>query len=227
MTDPHAGQPVLTAGLPLAEAEAAMVLVHGRGASAEDILGLGRELRHPGFVYLAPQAAPIGGWPAWYPKSFLAPLEENEPWLSSALARLGEVLERVATVGPGLARTVLLGFSQGACLSFEHAARNPARYGAVVGLTGGLLGPPGRRFDFAGRFDATPVLLAAGDPDPHVPWARVEETAGVFERMGAEVVLRRYPGMAHTVNEEELELTRELMRRVVQGPARPRRGRGD
>lgn len=227
MTDPHAGQPILTAGLPLEEAEAAMVLVHGRGASAEDILGLGRELRHPGFAYLAPQAAPIGGWPAWYPKSFLAPLEENEPWLSSALARLGEVLKSVAERGPGLARTVLLGFSQGACLSLEHAARNPARYGAVVGLTGGLLGPSGRRFDFEGDFDGTPVLLAAGDPDPHVPWERVEETARVFEAMDAEVALRRYPGIGHTVNEEELELTRDLMRRVVQEPARPRRGRGD
>jgi predicted esterase len=220
MTDPHAGQPVSTAGLPLEEAEAAMVLVHGRGASAEDILGLGRELGHPGFAYLAPQAALVGGRPAWYPQSFLAPLAENEPWLTSALARLAEVLRSVAERGPGLARTVLLGFSQGACLSLEHAARNPERYGAVVGLTGGLLGPPGQRFNFAGRFAATPVLLAAGDPDPHVPWARVEETASVFESMGAEVVLRRYPGMAHTVNEEELELTRELMRRVVEAPPR-------
>jgi phospholipase/carboxylesterase len=217
MTDPHAGQPVLTAGRPLEEAEAAMVLVHGRGATAESILELGRALHHPGFAYLAPQAAAVGGWPAWYPRSFLAPLEDNEPWLSSALARLAELLERVATTGPGLARTILLGFSQGACLSLEHAARNPARYGAVVGLTGGLLGPPGRRFDFAGDFGATPVLLAAGDPDPHVPWARVEETAGVLESLGAEVDLRRYPRMGHTVNEEELELTRELMRRVRDG----------
>jgi predicted esterase len=222
MTDPHAGQPVLTAGRPLEEAEAAMVLVHGRGASAEDLLGLGRELRHPGFAYLAPQAAPIGGWPAWYPKSFLEPLAENEPWLSSALARIAEVLRSVAERGPGFARTVLLGFSQGACLSLEYAARNPERYGAVVGLTGGLLGPSGHRFDLKGDLAGTPVLLAAGDPDPHVPWVRVEETARVFESMGAEVVLRRYPGMAHTVNEEELELTRELMRRVVE-EAPPRR----
>lgn len=219
MPDPHAGQSILTAGRPLAEAEAAMVLVHGRGASAEDILGLARELRHPGFAYLAPQAATVGGWPAWYPKSFLAPLEENEPWLSSALARLGDVVARAATEGPGLARTILLGFSQGACLTLEYAARNPARYGAVVGLTGGLLGPPGREFGFHGDLEGAPVLLAAGDPDPHVPWARVEETARVFESMGAEVILRRYAGMGHTINQEELELTRELMLRVVSAGA--------
>lgn len=211
MNGPHGDQPVRTAGRPLGEAGAAMVLVHGRGASAESILELGRALRHPGFAYLAPQAR--GG--SWYPRSFLAPMEENEPWLSSALAKLGAVLDEVAEGGPGLDRTVLLGFSQGACLVLEHAARNPARYGAVVGLTGGLQGPPSRRFDFEGDFEGTPVLLAAGDPDPHVPWSRVEETAGVFGSLGAEVTLRRYPGMPHTVNEEELALTRELMARLV------------
>lgn len=211
MTDPHGDQPVLTRGRPLAEAGAALVLVHGRGASAEGILELGAALGHPGFAYLAPQAE--SG--TWYPRSFLAPLDENQPWLSSALAKVGTVLDGVAERGPGLERTVLLGFSQGACLALEYAARHPARYGAVVGLTGGLQGPPGRPFDFRGDFGGTPVLLAAGDPDPHVPWSRVEETAEVFRRLGAEVTLRRYPGMPHTVSEEELALTRELMARVV------------
>lgn len=211
MSDPHGDKPVLTAGRPLGAAGAAMVLVHGRGASAESILELGRALRHPGFAYLAPQAR--GG--SWYPRSFLAPMEENEPWLSSSLGKLGAVLAEAAEGGPGLDRTVLLGFSQGACLALEHAARNPARYGAVVGLTGGLQGPPGRRFDFEGDLHGTPVLLAAGDPDPHVPWSRVEETAEVFRRLGAEVTLRRYPGMPHTVNEEELTLVRELMARLA------------
>jgi predicted esterase len=213
MNDPHRGQPVLAAGRPLAEAGAgaAMVLVHGRGASAEGILDLGRALHHRAFAYLAPQASEG----TWYPNSFLAPLEENEPWLSSALGTVGAAVGEAAERGPGLARTILLGFSQGACLALEYAARHPARYGALVGLTGGLQGPPGRRFDFTGDFGGTPVLLAAGDPDPHVPWSRVEETAEVFRALGAEVTLRRYPGMPHTVSEEELAFVRELMARVA------------
>jgi len=211
MNDPHRDQPVLAAGRPLAEAMAAMVLVHGRGASAASILELGLALDHSAFAYLAPQASQG----TWYPKSFLAPLKENEPWLSSALGKVGAVMAEVVKKGPGLERTILLGFSQGACLALEYAARNPARYGAVVGLTGGLQGPPGRRFDFDGDFAGTPVLLAAGDPDPHVPWSRVEETAEAFRSLGAEVTLRRYPGLPHTVNDEELALVRELMTRVV------------
>ncbi|HEX6199558.1 MAG TPA: dienelactone hydrolase family protein [Thermoanaerobaculia bacterium] len=216
MNDPHRDQSVLAAGKPLAEAGAAMVLVHGRGASAEGILELGRALHDPAFAYLAPQASRG----TWYPNSFLAPLEENEPWLASALRTVGAVVGEAAERGPGLARTILLGFSQGACLALEYAARNPDRYGAVVGLTGGLQGPPGRPFDFTGDFGGTPVFLAAGDPDPHVPWSRVEETAEVFRSLGAEVTLRRYPGMPHTVNEEELALVRELMARVVGEPGR-------
>lgn len=211
MNDPHGDQPVLAAGRPLVEAGAVMVLVHGRGASAEDILELGRALHHPAFAYLAPQASRG----TWYPKSFLSPLEENEPWLSSALGKVGAVVGEAAEHGPGSARTILLGFSQGACLALEYAARHPARYGAVVGLTGGLQGPPERRFDFTGDFGRTPVLLAAGDPDPHVPWSRVEETAAVFRSLGAEVTLRRYPGRPHAVSEEELALVRELSARVV------------
>ena len=209
--DPHRGQPVATAGLPLAQAAGVLLLVHGRGATARSILTLADPLHDPQWAYLAPQAA--GG--TWYPQGFLAPLEDNEPWLSSALARLRRVLDQVAAAGPGLDRTVILGFSQGACLALETAARNPARYGAVVGLTGGLIGPPGRPLGLAGDLAGTPVLLAAGDPDPHVPWWRVEETAAAFAALGAEVDLRRYPGLPHTVNEEELALTRELMRRAV------------
>jgi predicted esterase len=178
------------------------------------MLGLAAHLHHPACAVLAPQAA--GG--TWYPRSFMAPFAANEPWLSSALRRVGRMLAEVEAGGPGRRRTVILGFSQGACLALELAARHPTRYGAVVGLTGGLLGPPGRRFDFAGSFAGTPALLAAGDPDPHVPWSRVEETARVYATLGAEVTLRRYPGLPHTVNDEELALARELVRRAVEEP---------
>lgn len=213
--DPHAGQPVVTAGPPLEEAAAAMVLVHGRGATAQGMLPLARELAHPGFTYLAPQAADS----TWYPQRFMAPLEANEPYLTSALAAVWRVVEEIAVAGVPAERTILLGFSQGACLTLELVVRHARRYGAVVGLTGGLPGPPGRDFDFEGDFAGTPVLLAAGDPDPHVPWHRVEETAGVLRDLGAEVTLERYPGMGHTVNEEELQLTRALMERAAATPA--------
>ncbi len=214
--DPHAGAPVLAAGRELGEAVGAMVLLHGRGATAEDILGLAAELRHPGFSYLAPQAAGH----TWYPYSFLAPLEENEPSLTSALALVSRLVERVGAAGLAPERTVLLGFSQGACLAAEWALRNPGRYGAVASLTGGFLGPLGplgteRRF--AGDLPGTPVLLGAGDPDPHVPWSRVEETAEAFRTLGAAVTLRRYPGLGHAINPEELELVRGLMATVGNG----------
>lgn len=213
--DPHAGQPVVAAGPPLEEAAAAMVLVHGRGATAQGMIPLARELAQPGFTYLAPQAADS----TWYPQRFMAPLEANEPYLTSALAAVWRVVEEAAAAAVPAERTILLGFSQGACLTLELAARHARRYGAVVGLTGGLIGPPGRDFDFAGDFAGTPVLLASGDPDPHVPWSRVEETAGVLRDLGAEVTLERYPGMGHTINEEQLQMTRALMERVVGTPA--------
>lgn len=215
--DPHAGQPVVAAGPPLEEAAAAMVLVHGRGATAQGMIPLARELAQPRFTYLAPQAADS----TWYPQRFMAPLEANEPYLTSALAAVWRVVEEAAAAGVSAERTILLGFSQGACLTLELAARHARRYGAVVGLTGGLIGPPGRDFDFAGDFAGTPVLLASGDPDPHVPWSRVEETAGVLRDLGAEVTLERYPGMGHTINEEQLRMTRALMERLVGTPAEP------
>jgi predicted esterase len=184
-----------------------MVMVHGRGATAESILELARELRHPELAYVAPQAA---GY-TWYPYSFLAPLERNEPGLSSGLARLGEVLDLLAAEGIPPERTILLGFSQGACLSVEFAARNARRYGGVAGLSGGLIGPPGTPRSYTGSFAGTPVFLGCSDRDPHIPRERVDETAEVLRRMGAEVTERIYPALGHTVNEDELEQVRRMV----------------
>ena len=204
---PHEKQPVETAGQPLAEAEAAMILLHGRGATARSILMLAQELNQPGFAYLAPQAA---GY-TWYPQSFLAPIEQNEPHLSSALALVGDVLARAAGGGVPGERTILLGFSQGACLATEYAARNAGRYGGVVALSGGLIGPPGTPRDYEGSFEGTPFFFGCSDVDPHIPVERVHESAGVAEGMGAAVTTRIYPGMGHTVNQDELEAVRQMM----------------
>lgn len=165
---PHQGQPLAVAGRPFREAAAAMVMVHGRGATAESILELARELRHPELAYLAPQAVGL----TWYPHSFLAPLERNEPGLSSGLARLGEVLDLLESAGIPPERTILLGFSQGACLTLEFAARNARHYGGIVGLSGGLIGPPGTPRSYAGSFAGTPVFLGCSDRDPHIPRER-------------------------------------------------------
>jgi predicted esterase len=204
---PHQGQPIVAAGRPLSEAAVAMVMVHGRGATAESILELAREFRHPEFAYVAPQAA---GY-TWYPYSFLAPMSMNEPGLSSGLARIGEVLGRLEAEGIPPERTILLGFSQGACLSLEFAARNARRYGGVVGLSGGLIGPPGTPRAYEGSLAGTPVFLGCSDRDPHIPRERVDETAEVMREMGAEVTERIYPGLGHTVNEDELEFVRRMM----------------
>jgi phospholipase/carboxylesterase len=203
----HRGQPVLAAGRALAEAEAAMVMVHGRGGSAEDILGLSAELRRPELAYVAPQAAGS----SWYPFSFMAPMEQNEPGLSSGLELLGDLVAHLKKGGIPAERIFLLGFSQGACLSLEFAARNARRYGGVVALSGGLIGPPGTPRDYAGSFAGTPVFLGCSDRDPHIPKERVDESAGIFERMGAAVTERIYPAMGHTINEDELEYVRGLL----------------
>ena len=204
---PHLGERVLAAGRPLGQAEAAMILIHGRGATAEDILSLGRELGRPDLAYLAPQAAGH----AWYPYSFMAPLEKNEPGLSSGLALIGHLVARLEAEGIAPERTVLFGFSQGACLSLEYAARNARRFGAVAGLSGGLIGPPEAPRDYSGSFAGTPVFLGCSDRDPHIPLQRVKETTQVLTRMGASVTERIYPAMAHTVNGDELERVRGLL----------------
>jgi predicted esterase len=183
-----------------------MILVHGRGASAEDIMTIGAELMHPGFAYLAPQAAGH----AWYPNPFTAPLESNEPFLSSALELLDSLLETVVTTVPA-ERVILLGFSQGACLTLEFAARHARRFGGVVGFSGGLIGPDGTPRDYPGSFDGTPAFLGCSDVDPHIRRDRVVDAEAVFERMGAQVTMRLYPGMGHTVNADEIGAARTIV----------------
>jgi predicted esterase len=201
-------EPVLTLGPAVADARLVVICVHGRGASAEDILGLARELRLADVAFLAPQAA--GN--TWYPHSFLSPMDRNEPSLSAALGVLDGLVTSIGAGGVSPARVGLLGFSQGACLSLEFAARNARRYAGVAGLSGGLIGPPDTPRDYTGSFDGTPVFLGCSDVDAHIPVERVHETADVLRRMGAAVDERIYPRMGHTVNSEELDAVRAMFR---------------
>jgi predicted esterase len=184
-----------------------MIMLHGRGATAEDILELTDLLKQPDFAYLAPQAIHN----AWYPNSFLAPLASNEPYLTSALAFISALLEHVRQGGIPLERTMLLGFSQGACLASEFVARNARRYGGLAVLSGGLIGPEGTPRDYAGSLAATPVFLGCSDVDVHIPKERVELSAEVLQRLGGNVTLRLYPNMEHTVNIDEMRFVREMM----------------
>ncbi len=208
---PHQGQPVLTAGAPLDRAKAAVVMIHGRGADAQSILMLADELAQPGFAYLAPQAE--GN--TWYPNRFLAPLPSNEPWLASALTAVADVLSQVTEAGLPSERTLLLGFSQGACLMLEFVARNARRYGGVAGLSGGVIGPDGTPRDYAGSLDGSPIFLGCSDVDFHIPKERVHHTAEVLQRLGGDVTVRLYPNMDHTINEDEKDFVRGMMTALI------------
>src|SRR3954453_5030541 len=206
---------IVSSGAPLARARAAAILVHGRGSNAEDILGLADEFAQDDIAYLAPQAP--GG--SWYPYSFLAPLEQNEPHLSRALATLGAVLEQVAREGFTPERVALIGFSQGGGLALGYVARNAKRYGAVAGLSAGLIGPPGTPRNYGGSLASTPVFLGCSDVDSHIPLARVHESREVLEELGAEVTERIYPGMGHTVNADEIAHVTKLLVNLARSPA--------
>ncbi|AUX09616.1 phospholipase/carboxylesterase [Halalkaliarchaeum desulfuricum] len=195
----HGDQPLLREGTELSGADAAVVLLHGRGASARSILAMTAEFDLEGVAYLAPQAAQR----TWYPQSFLEPIERNEPWLTAALDRVGEVVTE-ATDGVGPYRVALIGFSQGACLASEWTARNARRYGGLAALSGGLIGPEETPRDYEGSLDGTPVFLGCSDVDPHIPVERVHETREVFERLDGEVTESIYEGMGHGINEDEL-----------------------
>ncbi|HJR60651.1 MAG TPA: dienelactone hydrolase family protein [Vicinamibacterales bacterium] len=204
---PHAGQPVLRRGPAAAQARVAVILVHGRGDTASGILGFADEFDLPDLTWVAPQAA--GN--TWYPFSFLSPMEQNEPGLSSGLEVIGDLVRTLASEGIPAARVALMGFSQGACLAQEYAARNAQRYRAIIGLSGGLIGPPRTPRDYPGSFDGTLVFLGCSDIDPHIPVERVHETADVFTRMGAVVDVRIYPRMGHTVNADEVRAVTALL----------------
>jgi predicted esterase len=187
------------------------ILLHGRNAGARNILELAGPLAHPALTYLAPAAA--GN--TWYPSSFLAPRDQNEPYLSSALRRLDTLVAEVEAAGVPRERVVLLGFSQGACLAAEFAVRNAGRYGGLIVFSGGLIGPPGTTWDQPGQFGGTPVFLGCSDVDAHVPRTRVEESGRVFERMAAATTVRIYPGMGHLVNDDEIVSARAVLAQVM------------
>lgn len=208
LPDPHAAQPLLRRGPSLSDARLGVILLHGRGASAEDILALAEEFDVEDAAYVAPQAAGH----SWYPQSFLVPIERNEPGISSSLRVLSGLLAEFAQHGISSDRVALAGFSQGACLALEFAARFAQRYAAVIGLSGGLIGPPGTPRDYPGSLLGTKVFLGCSDVDLHIPLERVHESAEVFRRLGATVDERIYPGMGHTVNRDELDAVRAILK---------------
>ena len=203
---PHEGQPVVEAGAPLGTAPV-VILVHGRNAAPANILDLARRFDRPTITYLAPAAANR----TWYPLSFLAPIAENEPGVSSGIAVVAGLVARAEAAGVPRQRIVVGGFSQGACLTSEFAVRQPARYGGLLIFSGGAIGAPGTTWTTDGNFSGTPVFIGCSDIDAHVPETRVRDTADVFTRMGADVTLRIYPGMGHLVNDDEIALAQAVL----------------
>jgi predicted esterase len=205
--NPHGTQAIVSIGTALADAAGVLILLHGRGGTAEDILGLGKAISPEKWAMLAPQAS--GN--SWYPFSFLAPREQNEPYLTSALGRVQAAIDNALAAGIPAEKIAIGGFSQGACLATEFAGRNPRRYAALLALTGGLIGPPGAPIKLTGDLAGTPILLSSGDPDPHVPWARVQQSADLLQKIGGRVTIRRYPGKPHSVTGEELSSARDVL----------------
>jgi len=210
-TGPHAGQPIAMAGPSPGDAAVALILVHGRGGDAEEMLGLAQMVAPPAVACLAPQAA--GN--TWYPYRFTEPVARNEPHLSSGLSVLGDLVDRLIGDGVPAERIALLGFSQGACLALEFVRRRGQRLGAVLGLSGGLIGDSVAPATGAPVFQGMPVLLGCSARDPHIPLARVQETDAVMQALGAEVVTRIYPGSGHGINDDEIGIARQILSRMA------------
>src|SRR2546423_508095 len=206
-TDPHRGQPILRRGPEPAAARLVAICIHGRGASAGDILGVAEELELDDVAYVAPEAAGH----TWYPHSFLAPLTDNQPWLNSALGVVSTIFDDLNAQQVASERIAILGFSQGACLSLEYAARHARRYAAVVAFSGGLIGPAGAPREYTGSMNGTPLFIGCSDIDPHIPVERVRESAVVFRGLSAQVDERIYPRMGHTINGDEISRVRKLL----------------
>jgi phospholipase/carboxylesterase len=194
-------------GIPAANAKAASIMIHGRGASADDIMRLARQLNVKDMALYAPQATNN----SWYPYSFMAPVQENEPALSSALDVINQVVEQAIADGFSTDKIYFLGFSQGACLTLEYIARNAKRFGGAVAFTGGLIGDELELKNYTGDFAGTPVLITTGDPDTHVPLSRVNESVDVLKGLNANVTLKVYKGRPHTISFEELSLANEYI----------------
>lgn len=209
--EPHVGQPIETTGRPLGEGRAVMIMIHGRQAAPVNILQLVDSLSQPEFTYIAPAAADN----TWYPYSFMADKEQNEPGISSGVAVIDGVVSDVVNKGIPKDHIVLLGFSQGACLTAEYAVEHADRFGGVILYSGSVIGPPGTTWAYGGSFDGTPIFMGCSDVDSHVPLERIEEGAAVFERMGAIVTKRIYPGMGHQINDDEIAFTQGLMRNLL------------
>ena len=213
---PHAGQSILRSGAEPRDARAAMIMIHGRNAGPANILDLVSVLARPEFLYVAPAAS--GG--TWYPFSFMAPRDQNEPGISSGLFVIESLVSDLLAQGLPSHKLMLLGFSQGACLTSEFSIRHPRRYGGVMALSGGLIGPPGTTWDdVTTSLDGTPVFLGCSDVDPHIPAERVLESEAVFRRLGASVTQKLYPAMGHTISSDEIAHVQEVMDTVLASQA--------
>ena len=208
----HQNQPALQAGVPLAQAKAAMILLHGRGASAEDILSLAREFTAPAVTFIAPQAAGH----TWYPNRFIAPVSSNEPHLSAALETIDRIVSKLDDAGIAHERVFLAGFSQGACLALEYAARHPQRYAGVIALSGALIENGDQPRSYAGSLEGTPVFIGCSDADFHIPAPRVLRSEQLLRGMNASVVAKLYPHLGHTVNDDEIDAVNVMIAKVVE-----------
>lgn len=203
----HLDQPVFSAGVELDKAIAVMILLHGRGATAEDILSLSTHLDYPGLAFLAPQAE---GY-TWYPNRFIFPVDQNEPYLSAALTKINEIVKQVETQGIPAEKIFIGGFSQGACLASEYVIRNPKRYGGLLVFSGGYIGPLNVQREPKGDLGGTPVFIGCSDIDPHIPLQRVHETTTLLKAMNANVIEKIYPQMGHTIIDDEIELAKKVI----------------
>jgi phospholipase/carboxylesterase len=209
-SDPHKDARVYSSCADIKNADAAMILVHGRGADAADILSLTNEFSNNNIHYLAPEAA--GG--AWYPYPFLAPIQQNEPHLTSALLLIKKLVENLKQNGIPGEKIFLLGFSQGACLTLEFAARNLGKYAGIIGLSGGLIGDRITEDNYSGSMESTPVFLGCSDIDFHIPKERVDESTEIFKKLNAEATKKIYPNMGHTINEDEINFVRRMLQSI-------------
>lgn len=212
MAGPHQDQPLITAGAPLDVAEAALVFVHGRGATARNFIQMADEFHQHGVAYLAPQAARN----TWYPNAFTAPVESNEPGRSSGLRAIDDAVAAATDSGIPSERVMIIGFSQGACLASEYVAQTPRRYGGLAALSGGLIGESVDSADYDGNLDGTPVFLGCSDVDPHIPEQRVHESSAIFEKLNGDVTKRLYEGMGHGINQDEREHVSEMVATLVE-----------